>query len=163
MRHSSLALGIVLGACAGTAATTIADSPAEEPVAAEPTLQAEVRKASHVKSRWVPSGKAHIELLAQGNNAFVGMLYMDAGGGVPEHADKTEEYIHVIEGGGVITIDGADHTIAAGDTIFMPAGATVSYANGESDFVGLQVFADPSPASKYDKWLDARPPTPVER
>lgn len=99
-----------------------------------------------------PSGKAAVRLLAQGTNAFLGELTMDAGAAVPEHADATEEYIHVLEGGGTMTIDGQVHTIAAGTTVFMPAGATVSYENGDAPLRALQVFAGPAPAAKYDAW-----------
>ena len=99
-----------------------------------------------------PSGKAAVRLLAQGSNAFLGELSMDAGAAVPEHADTTEEYIHVLEGGGTMTIDGQVHTISAGTTVFMPAGATVSYQNGDAPLRALQVFAGPAPASKYDAW-----------
>ena len=36
--------------------------------------------------------------------------------------------------------------------IFMPAGVTVSYQNGDAELVALQVFAPPGPAAKYDRW-----------
>ena len=93
-----------------------------------------------------------MRVLARGANAFVGELAMDAGAAVPEHADATEEYIHVLEGAGTITIDGVRFEIAAGSTVFMPAGAVVSYQNGDAPMRALQVFAGPAPAAKYDAW-----------
>jgi quercetin dioxygenase-like cupin family protein len=100
-----------------------------------------------------PAGSdAQITLLAQGDNAFLGKLELPPGAAVPEHRDATEEYIHVLSGGGVITLDGVAHTLAAGDTVYMPADATVSYVNGDAPLVAIQVFAGPGPAAKYQSW-----------
>ena len=83
-------------------------------------------------------------------------LEMDAGAAVPEHADADEEYIVVLEGRGVITIDGVQTEIGPGSTVFMPAGATVSYQNGDAPMIALQIFAGPASAAKYERW------TPIE-
>jgi quercetin dioxygenase-like cupin family protein len=102
--------------------------------------------------RRTPSDKAGIAELARGDNAYIGRLDLVAGGAVPEHQDPTEEYIHVLQGTGQITINGVQTAIAPGTTVFMPAGATVSYANGDTPLVALQVFAGPSSADKYSSW-----------
>ena len=47
---------------------------------------------------------------------------------------------------------GVRFEIAAGSTVFMPAGAVVSYQNGDAPMRALQVFAGPAPAAKYDAW-----------
>jgi len=91
-------------------------------------------------------------LLAQGSQAFVGRLQMEGGAAVPEHKDTTEEYIHILQGQGTMTIDGQSFDIAEGATIFMPANATVSFQNGPETLIALQVFAGPQPAQKYDRW-----------
>ena len=77
---------------------------------------------------------------------------MESGASVPEHQDDDEEYVHVLEGRGTIWIDGVEREVGPGDTIFMPAGATVRFQNGEQRMVGLQVFAGPGSAAKYDRW-----------
>jgi quercetin dioxygenase-like cupin family protein len=118
---------------------------------------AEVRLASEAPVKWAPSGKARIKMLARGENAFIGMLRMEAGAAVPEHQDATEEYIVVVEGSGRITIDGQSRELSAGDAVFMPAEATVSYQNGDAPMKALQVFAGPEPAKKYQKWLSEKP------
>jgi len=105
---------------------------------------AEVRKP--------PSGKASITTLARGEQAFVGKLTLAPGGAVPQHRDPTEEYIHVLEGSGVITIDGVEHALSPGATVYMPANAEVSYANGDQELVAIQVFAGPESADKYAAW-----------
>lgn len=99
-----------------------------------------------------PTGKARVQALASGKEAWVGKLVLDADAAVPEHQDPTEEFIVVLEGGGRITVDGTVHDVQAGSVVYMPADATVSYANGPSPMVAVQVFAGPGPASKYDAW-----------
>ena len=99
-----------------------------------------------------PSGKASITLLAKGEQAFVGKLTLAPGGAVPQHRDPTEEYIHVLQGSGVLTIDGVEHELKAGHTVYMPANAEVGFANGDEELVALQVFAGPESADKYEAW-----------
>jgi len=137
----------VLGAC-----TTVAvqSSASREPSSSErrPTVigLAEAPRAI------APSGTGSITHLALGDNAYLGLLRMDPGGAVPTHRDSTEEYIHVLEGGGTMIIDGQTHEIGAGATVFMPANAEVSFQNGPEELVAVQVFAGPEPAVKYEAW-----------
>ncbi len=113
---------------------------------------AAVTPAAQQVSRKSPNGKAQITSLATGDNAFVGILSMEAGAEVPAHRDETEEYIYVLEGDGTITIDGTEHAVAPGTMIFMPANAEVSFKSGEKPLKAVQVFAGPDPAKKYDAW-----------
>lgn len=101
-----------------------------------------------------PPGKddVTVTILARGDQAFLARLEMPAGGKVPLHRDATEEYIHVLEGGGTITVDGTAHEIAAGDTVYMPANAEVTFQGGDAPLVAIQVFAGPGPAAKYGGW-----------
>ncbi len=124
----------------------------ETPQAVSPP--AEVRDLADAPRRASPAGTGTVAFLARGNNAFVGRLEMDPGAMVPEHQDSTEEYIHVLEGHGTITIDGVVSDVRPGATIFMPANATVSYRNGDARLVAIQVWAGPAPAAKYDSWRE---------
>ena len=163
MRLPSLIVGLVLGACAGTAATTVATSEAPPPPPNEEIAKQESKASGVVTAggahmlKVAPSGKASITLLARGENAFLGKLEMDGGGKVPEHRDATEEYLYVVEGSGTLTMDDKDYDIGPGTTIYMPAGAKVSYANGKEQLVAIQVFAGPEPAAKYDGWTPKAP------
>ena len=132
-----LPLLLLLGACEAAPAS------APRPAAVTSLAQAEHRRKGDA---------ADIHLLARGDNAFLGKLEMAAGGAVPEHRDATEEYIHILEGGGEFTIDGQTHTVGPGMTIYMPANALVSFKNGPARLVAIQVFAGPEPAVKYDAW-----------
>lgn len=111
---------------------------------------AAVRSLAEVEHR--QKGAGEIFLLARGEQAFLGKLVMAPGGEVPEHRDATEEYIHILEGGGTFTIDDRVFAVGAGTTIYMPANAKVSFKNGPDRLVALQVFAGPGPAAKYDAW-----------
>ena len=147
----------LLGACTTVALQTAAapdagtdsasSSNVEQPLA--PTVIA----LSEARSATAPHGKATITHLALGHNAYLGRMRMDPGAAVPVHRDSTEEYIHVLEGGGVMTIDGREYEIGPGTTVFMPANAEVSFQNGETEMLALQVFAGPDPAKKYEGWI----------
>lgn len=140
VRHALVAIGAW-----GVLGVAHAEPPAKKNAPA-------VVKAGAAPVRVAPNDKARVHLLARGDNAFVGRLEMAPGASVPEHCDPTEEYIYVLEGEGVITIDGQKHPVAPGTMIYMPAGALVTFQNGDQPFVALQVFAGPTPADKYDRW-----------
>jgi quercetin dioxygenase-like cupin family protein len=148
----------LLGACTTVALQTAAapDAPASDGAPASSTngepLAPTVIPLAEARSATAPHGKATIIHLALGHNAYLGRMRMDPGAAVPVHRDATEEYIHVLEGVGVMTIDGRDYEIGPGTTIFMPANAEVSFQNGETEMQALQVFAGPEPAKKYDAW-----------
>lgn len=144
-------LALALAACNST------PTPAT-PAPAEPTpLPAAVTPLERAEHRQKGAGMAHIRALARGRNAFLGKLELAPGGKVPEHRDPTEEYVHILEGGGTFTIDGVVHEVGPGTTIFMPPGALVSFENGAHKLVALQVFAGPEPAAKYDSWDPVAP------
>jgi len=142
----------LLGCFGGCCKTTIVPAPGANAVPNEGPLAAEVRRGEQSTRLVAPSGKAWITPLAQGQNAFLGRLELAPGAKVPQHQDPTEEYIHVVQGGGTLTINGQPHVITAGTTVFMPAGATVSFQNGPQQLIAIQVFAGPGPAAKYGQW-----------
>ena len=98
-------------------------------------------------------GKAKVAKLVQGNNAYLGLIELAPGASVPLHRDVTEEYLYLLNGSGVITIDGDSFDIETGSTVYMPPNSEVSYKNSDnatSRFI--QIFAGPEPASKYESW-----------
>ncbi|MEM6995930.1 MAG: cupin domain-containing protein [Myxococcota bacterium] len=158
LRLVHLFFAFCTGACASAAVQSAAVSPpveAQPPAAFDawmPPLSPVVVKGDIAELRTSPKGGATVTILARGHNAFLARLQMPAAGAVPQHRDTTEEYIHVVSGGGTITIDGTDHTLVPGDTVYMPANAEVSYQNGDEPLVAIQVFAGPEPAAKYGAW-----------
>ena len=122
------------------------------PTTSKAKITAKIVHQNQVTVRAVAQGKAKIESLVQGHNAFLGRLTLAAGQKVPLHQDKTEEYLYIIEGGGTITINNTSYQVQAGDSIYMPAKAKVSFVNGPKRLVAFQVFAGPESAQKYQKW-----------
>ena len=150
--YVSITAAFVLGACVSS---TLNQSSNRDAVA--DAQKEEVIHYAEAKRQVAPSKKAFITHLARGKNAFLGRLEMAANGKVPLHQDATEEYIHILEGSGRMSINGQWYDVKAGTTVYMPAMASVSFENGPEELVALQVFAGPSPAAKYDKWETAQP------
>ena len=146
MSASKLAMAFALGAL-----TTLPFATLAQPDHAQ-EARGTVTQVGKAPKRGVPSGKASIEFLARGKNAFLGRLEMVGGAKVPEHRDPTEEYIHVLEGEGTLYMDDKPYPVSAGTTIYMPAGAKVRFENGPKPMSALQVFAGPGPAAKYNGW-----------
>jgi len=117
-----------------------------------PNLLPSITHIDTTAAKTAGHGKASIKILAQGKNAFVGLLKLDPGASVPEHRDSTEEYIYILAGSGTIYINDKAYTTSPGDAVYMPAHAKVRYQNGQDELVALQVFAGPEPAAKYDPW-----------
>ena len=111
-----------------------------------------VVSSNDAASAQVSGGKAKISFLARGANAFVGELWMAPNISVPLHRDPSEEYLVVLEGGGVLTMDGVDHTLSKGSAVFMPARSEVKFQNGDAPTVVIQIFAGPESADKYKTW-----------
>ena len=117
---------------------------------------ARIVERGQAERRQIGGGRAEIRFLAQGARAFIGELTLAAGAQVPQHRDESEEYLHILSGSGKITIDGVEHALRAGATVYMPARAEVSFINGDQPLRAIQVFAGPESAVKYQRW------TPVE-
>lgn len=154
----------LLGACATVATQSAASSDADESEISTHTNTSPASESGPTQRsatvialddavlQIAPSGKARVQHLARGDKAYLGRLEMEAGAAVPEHRDATEEYIHVLEGTGTLMIDDQSYELRPGSTVYMPANAKVSYQNGDAKMVGLQVFAGPEPAAKYEAW-----------
>ena len=124
---------------------------------AQSSVAATVRHEARVQAKGPGHGKAQIKELATGKNAFVGRLWLAAHAKVPKHRDPTEEYLYIISGSGVLSIDGVEREIGTGMAIFMPAGSEVSFVNGAKPLVALQVFAGTESAQKYATWPNVNP------
>lgn len=151
---SSTLLTFALGACTTAAVQSAASTDAPEAAPAwTPPHSGVLTRAAEAERRH-PPGKPEVEvtLLARGDEAFLARLSMPPGAAVPLHRDSTEEYIHVLEGGGTITVDGVEHALSPGDTVYMPADAEVAFVNGDTRMTAIQVFAGPEPARKYGAW-----------
>lgn len=137
--------------CAGCAGRTQSLTTVSELTSAQ-DRPATVVTLSELPTMAPPSGKARIRHLARGHNAYLGHLWIAAGAGVPLHRDPTEEYLYVIEGGGLLTMDGIEYELQPGSAVFMPANIQVQFVNGDVPTKLFQVFAGPKSADKYRAW-----------
>lgn len=158
---SLLVLTIALTAvvsCKSSGQTAAADEPTQTATQAPEASPAPkgpvpiVVTDAEAEVRTAPGGKATIHKFATGENAFFGKLTMEGGGKVPVHRDATEEYIYILEGSGIMTIDGKEYEVGPNTAIYMPANAEVTFAGGPEKLVALQVFAGPEPSAKYHQW-----------
>ena len=158
MTTTALSMLLLVAGCSPAASDSpqpsVPNQPVTTEVPADPPAPAEgtVVTLDTAPKFVAGSGKAWITRLAQGEGAFVGMLELAPNAAVPEHQDATEEYIYVLSGGGTLTMAGTPYKLGATSLVYMPAGITVSYQNGDTPLVALQVFAGPGPAKKYDGW-----------
>lgn len=156
MRSVLFVLGIAVGACATAAVQSSASSPARSDPSTTATGRDLVVSLADAPRRVSPPGTGTVTILAQGDNAFLGKLEMQPAATVPLHRDATEEYIHILSGGGEMSIDGRRFQLEVGSTVYMPPNAEVEFRNGDAPLVAIQVFAGPEPAAKYDTWAPAR-------
>jgi len=68
---------------------------------------------------------------------------LDPGAEVPKHTNAVEHEQYVLKGEYVVGIDGEEHTVSAGDSLFIPAGAVHWYRN-ESERPGAFICAVPN-------------------
>jgi quercetin dioxygenase-like cupin family protein len=67
---------------------------------------------------------------------------LDAGAEVPRHTNEVEHVQYVLEGEYVVGIEGEEHTVSAGDSLLVPAGAVHWYRN-EGDSQGAFICCVP--------------------
>lgn len=116
-----------------------------------PPRDPSVVSLAEVERKVSESGQSHATSLAVGEEAYVGILEIQAGASVPAHQDPTEEFILVLEGEGVMTIDGEEYAVTADTFVYMPAEAEVSFV-ATTNVKAVQVFGGPAPAEKYGEW-----------
>ena len=149
-----------LAPTAQTPASSAEDSSAEEQAhQAEPI----VLNFADAPRRVAPNEEVSIVWLAQGNNAYLGELNLAPETVVPPHQHDSEEYLFIIEGGGVLTIDGQEHELTPGTAVLIPAATQHSYVNGDHHTIAFQIFADPQGAQRYLEWTEIDEPLPTEQ
>ena len=58
---------------------------------------------------------------------------LDAGASVPEHTNEVEHEQYVLRGEYTVGVEGEEHTVSAGDSLLIPAGAVHWYENDGDD------------------------------
>lgn len=76
-------------------------------------------------------------------NFAIRRFVLDGGSSVPKHTNEIEHEQYVLEGEYVVGIDGEEHVVSAGDSIFIPAGVVHWYRN-EGEEPGAFICAVPT-------------------
>ena len=98
-----------------------------------------VRRAAEVAGREVGAGRAtRVQVLLGPDDGAphfaMRRFVMGAGGGMPLHTNTVEHEQYVLAGRGRVTVAGEVHEVAAGDVLYIPAGAPHSYQVVEAPF-----------------------------
>ncbi|HKE14097.1 MAG TPA: cupin domain-containing protein [Kofleriaceae bacterium] len=132
--------------------------PGTQPVPASERSRAAVRVASAAKARAydILGGKGRAQIVfdaasARDDAASLIALTLDAGAEVPSHThDGSSEYLYLIEGSGVMSIDGETTPVAAGDAIQIPSGIEHSFrATGGAAVKAVQFYAPAGPEQRF--------------
>ena len=100
---------------------------------------AAVKRAEEVEKKVVAAGTAtEVQVLvgpADGAPNFaLRRFIMGAGGGMPRHTNLVEHEQYVLAGRARMTVGDAVHEVAAGNTLYIPAGMPHSYTVLEAPF-----------------------------
>ncbi len=66
-------------------------------------------------------GEVVSKTLAQNDAVSVTLFAFDAGEEISTHESTGDAFVTVLEGTGIFTVDGAAHTVSAGQSLLMPA------------------------------------------
>ncbi|MBA2663282.1 MAG: cupin domain-containing protein [Bradymonadaceae bacterium] len=144
MQHKRRWLSLVVGIGLGLMASGV--------IAEGESERARVVHDTRAVHKTDEDGQVRAVLLAQGNNAFMGKFILQPNAQIAPRRNTTEEYIYVIEGSSVITINGQSYIVGPNMAVYIPADGEVSFINGSEPLVAIQVFAGPEPAAQYQDW-----------
>ena len=158
LSFSLIAAALALSACATTGSAPDPSPAPPAPIVQEealPEIAPLVQQREEASHRVAPHGAITIRWLASGTNAYLGELYIEPGTVVPPHQHSSEEYLLILEGGGVLTIEGVDYQLGPGSVALIPARHEHSFVNGPEPTLATQVFASPEGALRYLDWEEA--------
>lgn len=90
-----------------------------------------------------------------------GIAYLDPGKVEGAHHHPATETIHVLAGSGIARLDEVEHVLAAGDTVYVPAGVVHEWRAGADGLRFLYSFAADSFDSIEYVFKAGTPPDPV--
>jgi len=76
-------------------------------------------------------------------NLAIRRFELEPGASVPKHTNEVEHEQYVLDGEYVVGIDDEEHTVGAGDSLFIPAG-TVHWYRNDGDGTGAFLCAVPN-------------------
>ena len=73
--------------------------------------------------------------------AFIDHEAVQPRGASLERADEVEQVYYVLDGHGVLSVDGSEHDFSEGDMIHLPPGTRHSVSNPHEDWVSYLIMA----------------------
>jgi quercetin dioxygenase-like cupin family protein len=115
-----------------------------------------VASAARARAYAILGGKGRAQIVfdaasARDDAASLIALTLDGGTEVPsETHDGSSEYVYLLEGSGVMSIDGEQTPVAAGDAIQIPSGIEHSFRAGDGAAVkAVQFYAPAGPEQRF--------------
>jgi quercetin dioxygenase-like cupin family protein len=94
------------------------------------------------------------------SSIHTGLTELAPGGWLGLHRHTQAQVCHLVEGSGVVVLDGAEHAVAAGSAVFIPGDAEHGVRNtGE----GASASCTPSPPTRSTTSSTGSPPTGERR
>jgi mannose-6-phosphate isomerase-like protein (cupin superfamily) len=126
-----------------------------------------VRSRQAIAHRVAPNQQTSVQWLASGEHAYLGRITLSPNAEVPLHQHDSEEYLYILSGGGVMTIDGQQHVLEPDMVVFVPGRTPHSFVNGPEITEAVQVFASPEGAQRFLSWPESdtgisKPEQPVD-
>jgi quercetin dioxygenase-like cupin family protein len=114
-----------------------------------------VAAIADAKAYEIAGGKASVSIVFDASSAKDGAAYMgaftgQAGLAVPMHTHPTEtEVLYVLEGGGVMTVAGAEYPVIAGHAIQIPPATEHSFTAGDDGIKAVQYYTPSGPEQRF--------------
>ncbi|MBN1533162.1 MAG: cupin domain-containing protein [Spirochaetes bacterium] len=77
-------------------------------------------------------------------NLAVTLVEMQPGGLQHRHSHEPEQMYYILQGSGIMTVDGSEEEVAAGDCVFIPSGSTHGLVNTGAVLLRYLSAASPS-------------------
>lgn len=156
MRYSHLTTALLVGLAVGIGGTVFAQ---DQTNGSPETVMAE----GLAPTRVADNGNAQITLFGESDSGFMGKLRVKPGAKLPQHTDKSDEFLYVLKGTGTLTVDSKTYDLSPNTAVYIPGGSKVSFENGGRVFEAVQFFSPPDSANKYSKWETGQVPFETER
>lgn len=143
MRATYLLAGVLFGVMAAMAVPVVAE--VDMPPGA-------VVHGDRAMAKIGDDGATTVTPLVEGRWAYLGEMALGAGTTVETHTQDKEEYLYVLHGTAVLTIDGEQFFVGPRRGVYLPVGAEVRWVAGSDGLVAVQMLAGRAAGDQYDDW-----------
>ena len=90
--------------------------------------------------------------IAQGERGFLSIVFYGANGAGPTQQSDNDEYLLMMEGRGVLTLEGVSWSVEEDTLVYVPAGTESKYQAGPSDDGFVRLMVGPQGTDPYQGW-----------